>query len=69
MAEPTKIISCTCENKFQDNIYGANNRLCNNAPMKGSNPGRYRCTVCGKEHVKASKTLGDDKSKKNKKSK
>lgn len=42
----TKIKKCTCEHVEQDKLYGSKNRLMN--PMEKD--GKYRCTVCGKEH-------------------
>ena len=42
----TKIKKCTCEHAEQDKLYGVKNRLMN--PMEKG--GKYRCTVCGKEH-------------------
>lgn len=50
MANPTVIISCTCQSTFQDLTYGKQRRLMNHAPSKGAKPNRYRCTVCKKEH-------------------
>jgi hypothetical protein len=40
-----KILSCFCENEFQDNNYGSRKRVCNMT----SRDGIYRCTVCGKD--------------------
>jgi len=40
-----KVLECVCASEFQDQRYGKNNRLCN--PMKD---GKYRCTVCRREH-------------------
>lgn len=39
------IKKCTCESKFQDEVYGKGNRVCNET--SGT---KVRCTVCGKEH-------------------
>lgn len=41
----TEIKKCTCESKFQDEMYGKGNRVVN--LREGSTKGR--CTVCGKE--------------------
>ena len=45
----TKIGHCDCSHEYQDKIYGKGMRVFNNAPSKGSNPKRYRCTVCKKD--------------------
>lgn len=37
-----KIMKCTCKHDFQDEMYGAGNRVAN--PMR---TGQFRCTVCG----------------------
>jgi len=52
MKEPTKVITCSCPEEYQDKIYGKNKRLHNafGKPHKG-----YRCTVCGKEHKDSDK--------------
>jgi len=43
----TKIIKCTCRNKYQDKKYGTYLRAHNyGEKCNGGNPG-YRCTVCG----------------------
>jgi hypothetical protein len=42
----TKIKSCTCTSKQQDDMYGAGNRVMNTTVK--TNPTIYRCTVCGK---------------------
>lgn len=39
------IIKCTCENEFQDSMYGKGNRIAN--ICRGGDYGR--CTVCVKE--------------------
>lgn len=44
----SKILKCTCENKFQDSRYGKKNRVHNKTENR-SNRGDWRCTVCGKE--------------------
>ena len=44
----TAKIKCSCYNAFQDERYGPGRRLANR--MK--EPGKSRCTVCGKEHAK-----------------
>jgi predicted SprT family Zn-dependent metalloprotease len=46
----TKIITCTCENKGQDEMYGKHRRV-GNQTKKGDGS-LYRCTVCGKELTK-----------------
>lgn len=41
-----KVLSCTCEHKYQDSIYGKGMRAHN--PCKaGTSSVSYRCTVCG----------------------
>lgn len=43
-----KIITCSCENEYQDRMYGKNKRVGN---VKGDSPDSdtARCTSCGKE--------------------
>lgn len=43
-AKLTKILPCTCKHAYQDERYGAGNRVHN--PRKG---GIFACTVCGRE--------------------
>lgn len=45
----TKTAPCTCDNIFQDKEHGKSRRIMNNAPKKGAETDRYRCTSCGKE--------------------
>lgn len=45
MAE-AKVFPCTCENKFQDKIYGNGKRLFNIRDDK-KHAGEATCTVCG----------------------
>jgi hypothetical protein len=40
---PTKIASCNCEHKAQDEIYGKGNRVFNKTYKDNAG----RCTVCG----------------------
>jgi hypothetical protein len=40
-----KILTCTCENKYQDEIYGDKKRAHNLARGKGTTP-IWVCTVC-----------------------
>lgn len=47
--EDIKILQCVCEHDFQDKKYGKGMRVMNPANQRGKMPGRYRCTVCGKE--------------------
>jgi len=42
-----KIIKCDYENKYQDKVFGKNNRVANQT--KKSEGKIYRCTVCNKE--------------------
>lgn len=46
----TKIVKCDCKSDFQDKEYGKSQRLMNQASAKGSQPKRFRCTVCSKTH-------------------
>lgn len=48
----TRIIRCSCKNKFQDERYGKDKRVFNRT-LNGGNGG-WRCTVCKKE-----KSLGE----------
>lgn len=43
-----KILYCKdCPpHNYQDRKYGYKQRVCNHAPVKGSNMNRYKCTVC-----------------------
>lgn len=43
MAEPSKIITCSCQHSSQDELYGKGMRLWNRLGESDS----YRCTVCG----------------------
>jgi len=45
MSEPTKIIPCTCENEYQDEVYGHGKRVANRGGT--SSHWHYICTVCG----------------------
>lgn len=38
-----KIVTCSCTNKYQDNKYGKNRRVCNTVSKENN----ARCTVCG----------------------
>lgn len=42
----TIVLSCTCEHKFQDGVYGVGKRLHNLSCAK--NTKKARCTVCAK---------------------
>lgn len=49
--QPIKVMRILkCESSFQDSLYGKDMRVMNHADSKGSQPNRYRCTVCCKEH-------------------
>lgn len=50
MSEGVRIAQCNCKHEFQDQKYGKNMRVMNNAPAKGNSKSRYRCTVCNREH-------------------
>lgn len=43
----TKLVKCSCENKFQDEKYGSKIRVANETTKKEG--GRWRCSVCRKE--------------------
>lgn len=43
MAEPSKIMTCSCQHASQDELYGKGLRLWNRLGESDS----YRCTVCG----------------------
>lgn len=43
MAEPSKIMACSCQHPSQDELYGKGMRLWNRLGESDS----YRCTVCG----------------------
>lgn len=43
MAEPSKIMPCSCQHQGQDEMYGSGMRLWNQLGDSDS----YRCTVCG----------------------
>ena len=49
--ENTKVMPCQCQHEYQDKKYGRQMRLFNLADGNGKQPGRYRCTVCGKERT------------------
>ena len=42
------ILSCKCENKWQDQQYGFKKRIFNECASREK---MYRCTVCGNERV------------------
>lgn len=42
MAEPSKIMACSCQHSGQDELYGKGMRLWNRLGDSDS----YRCTVC-----------------------
>jgi len=46
MSQNTKILSCTCANKFQDERYGAGLRVHNFATKGLNGSAGRRCTVC-----------------------
>ena len=43
----TKVLTCYCEHKFQDDRYGKKKRLFN----RTGKDGEWRCTVCGKNLI------------------
>jgi hypothetical protein len=45
-SDSMKISMCSCKHVEQDKIYGYNMRAMNQAPIKGGNMDRYKCTVC-----------------------
>ena len=52
------VVSCQCQNEFQDKRYGKQGRLAT-VTQKAKSPERaiVRCTVCGKEHDVARNSL------------
>ena len=50
-----KILNCQCVNEYQDQRYGPARRLHNSTGGKGVKA--FRCTVCGKEKLPASKAV------------
>lgn len=44
----TKIITCTCTNKGQDELHGKGRRVANYTKGKRAPAGGYRCTVCSR---------------------
>jgi len=38
----SKVVRCTCAHKYQDELYGAGNRMANELRN-----GQFKCTVCG----------------------
>lgn len=46
MADTTKILSCTCIHRIQDEICGKGRRVHNFAPSLYSGNEGWRCTVC-----------------------
>lgn len=45
----TKVLTCTCVHKFQDERYGTGRRVHN--PVEKSSTDMWRCTVCSKERT------------------
>jgi hypothetical protein len=41
------IITCSCKNEFQDQLYGKGKRVHNLAKGAFNKQGGWRCTVCG----------------------
>lgn len=40
------VLPCTCNNKFQDKMYGLGRRVHNIGKQAGSTSRKARCTVC-----------------------
>jgi hypothetical protein len=40
------ILACTCENSYQDKLYGRGQRVMNQMKHEANQPINYRCTVC-----------------------
>jgi uncharacterized protein (DUF983 family) len=56
----TLVTNCSCQNDYQDKLYGKGKRLFN-----GCIKDKWRCTVCGKEvTIVGSKPANDNKKKK-----
>lgn len=47
--ENSKILPCTCESKFQDELYGPKRRVHARTKQSDGNCKIYRCCICGKE--------------------
>lgn len=49
----SKIVKCTCQNEYQDKVYGKGNRVANPVDKSKVNGKvqHYRCTVCKKVHA------------------
>lgn len=45
------VFDCTCENEYQDKVYGKHKRVFNDT-LKG-----YRCTVCKKEKLTKDRSM------------
>ena len=45
----TKILKCTCQHEYQDEIYGKGNRVHNPLKTSQHEQPKYRCTVCKQE--------------------
>lgn len=46
----TKVLSCKCAHKHQDQLHGKDNRVFNKCKPQGTQP-VYRCTVCAAERA------------------
>lgn len=42
------VLSCTCEHRAQDRLYGKGKRLFNERAADQKNSRSFRCTVCGR---------------------
>lgn len=47
--ENSKILSCSCEHKFQDEMYGKQKRVHARMKQMDAKGNMYRCGVCLKE--------------------
>lgn len=46
----TRIVRCTCDNQYQDSVYGKNMRVANSCASNNASVKNFRCTVCLKVH-------------------
>ena len=46
------ILNCTCNNEFQDKLYGSGRRVFNSGAGFGGGAKQYSCTTCGATQTK-----------------
>lgn len=47
----TNVLGCSCDNKYQDRIYGINRRVHNKMEKKAGTSDIWKCTCCGLEKI------------------